>query len=154
MTDFDIKETEGRLLLKDILEQFKVKKIIFNPDQYGHWDAAYRDKDDNRVLVEIKTRDVKYESYETHLMQQDKFNWLKDAQKEKRMDKVLYINFFGDSSCYVYDLEEIDKYALRDQLYCNNSTVSYSEKINKQCLMIPKQIGLHFIKEGGIWKQV
>jgi len=32
MTNFDIKEKEGRLLLKDILEQFEVKKIIFNPD--------------------------------------------------------------------------------------------------------------------------
>lgn len=154
MDKCDIKELEGRKLLAEIKEQLQITKLIFNRDKYGHWDAIYKNKDKQNVLVEIKTRDKKYENYDTHLMQQNKFDWLREAQKHQKVDKILYINFFGNNSCYIYDLDDIEEKAYRDIVNCNNSTSYFREKVDKSCLMIPKEIGIHLIKENGIWKQL
>ena len=52
---------------------------------------TYKDK---KVVAEIKVRDIKYEGYDTHLMEVSKYKSLMKDKKNSQSDTAYYINFF------------------------------------------------------------
>lgn len=99
---FDSLEIIGRELFASWLKSVKAKNIDFTEDKYCPVDCIFFYKGIS-YGVEIKVRDEKYRAYDTHMLQESKLKDMLKFQRDNKIDRLLYVNFFGDWM-YVYVL--------------------------------------------------
>ena len=79
----------------------------FVSDTSGTFGVIYSHKG-NKVVAEIKVRDIKYKDYSTHLMELDKFMNMTKAKIDNDCALGMYFNFFGDDDLYIYNISDIN----------------------------------------------
>ena len=143
-------DSYGRELLKELALQMGCTDIEETEGDYYPTDLYFKIKE-KAVVSEIKVRDIKYENFDTHMMEVGKFNSLIKDKNDMHKDAAIYVCFFGDDICYWYKSSDIYKYAKRDRIPCNRTTAIYTGKKMKDVLLIPRDIGCKFIRENGEW---
>ena len=81
MDKFDELELNGRKLLESFLIQVGATNLYPTEDKYAPVDYYFTYKD-KKVVAEIKVRDIKYEGYDTHLMEVSKYKSLVKDEKD------------------------------------------------------------------------
>lgn len=97
MDKFDELELNGRKLLESFLIQVGATNLHPTEDKFAPVDYYFTYKD-KKVVAEIKVRDIKYEGYDTHLMEVSKYKSLVKDKKDSQSDTAYYINFFTDGT--------------------------------------------------------
>ena len=90
-------ELNGRKLLESFLIQVGATNLHPTEDKYAPVDYYFTYKD-KKVVAEIKVRKIKYEGYDTHLMEVSKYKSLVKDKKDSQSDTAYYINFFTDGT--------------------------------------------------------
>ena len=85
-------ETKGRQLFGSFLQQ-KGIQYTCTTDQMDSVDMIITNKNGDKIVTEIKTRNPKFESYETFIFEQNK---LLGMQQTELTYKLLPANSFGD----------------------------------------------------------
>ena len=88
MDKFDELELNGRKLLESFLIQVGATNLHPTEDKYAPVDY-YFTYNDKKVVAEIKVRDIKYEGYDTHLMEVSKYKSLVKDKKDSQSDTAL-----------------------------------------------------------------
>lgn len=69
-------------------------------------DMLYK-RNGKTIGVEIKVRDMRYEGYDTYLMELSKYNALVEKVNSGVVDNAAYVNFFGNDTVYIFPLRKI-----------------------------------------------
>lgn len=160
MNEFQKKENEGRKLFKSLLKQFKdVSKFKPSSDLYDTLDYYFTTTEGKQFGVEIKTRNIQYKDYDSHLMEKGKFISAVNRIKSKELDNVLYVNFFGDNICYIYGIRKVCKEIVNNNILITNkmlnrTTAVFSGLKKKDILLIPTKFGIKFELINNKWKLV
>lgn len=101
-------EKKGRATFISFLQQIGIKDIQPTEDEYDQVDLFFTSKKGNKIAVEIKTRDKKYEYYDTYMMEEIKYNGIKQRMKEEGAQAGLYVYIF-DNHIYIYNIEDCAK---------------------------------------------
>ena len=158
MNKFQQTENIGRQLMKEVLSQLNINRVIFTEERFDQIDGFFAQKS-NKYGVEIKVRDSKYESYPTHLMEVSKFKYMCQLIKNKHINNAYYACFFGDNVLYLYSAKDIHKQIkegkiIKQYYHLNRTTVYDNGKVNKQILLLPTNIAVKLVKENGKWKKL
>jgi hypothetical protein len=86
-------------------------------------------------------------------MEVSKFISLVKDKEDYNKDAAIYVCFFGSDICYWYTSNIIKKYATKEKKNCNKTTAIYTGKKLKDCLMIPKDKAVKFVKVHGKWRK-
>ena len=106
MDKFQELENKGRKLIESFLKQANITDWQPTEGKYD-WVDGYFTHKGNKVVAEIKVRDIKYKDYSTHLMELDKFMNMTKAKIDNDCALGLYFNFFGDDDLYIYNIRDI-----------------------------------------------
>lgn len=88
------------------LQQIGITDITPTTDEYDSVDLFFTSKKGNKVAVEVKTRDPKYEGYPTYILEQIKYDGMKERMNESGATIGLYV-FIFNSHIYIYNIEDI-----------------------------------------------
>ena len=99
MDKFEESELKGRELLKSFLDQVGASDQQPTEGKFNPVDYFFTYKG-NKVVAEIKCRDIQYKNYDTHLIEDGKLKSLLKAKKDNDCDYAYYINFFGEDTVY------------------------------------------------------
>jgi hypothetical protein len=99
MDKFEESELKGRELLKSFLDQVGAEDQQPTVGRYNPVDYFFTYKG-KKVVAEIKVRDVQYQNYSTHLIEDSKLKALFKAKEDNGCDFAYYINFFGEDAVY------------------------------------------------------
>lgn len=155
MNNFTLKEIEGRTIFKEFLDQVKNAKN-WNPTK-GEFDYVdgFFELGDKKIVVEIKTRDIKYSNYASHLIQIDKFMNLTKAKLDNNCKTGIYVNIFGNNLIYLYDIKDINNNnCMLVNKYVNRTTAIDKGKTYKLFYDIPVRYAQIFKKDNGVWKRI
>lgn len=155
MDKFDEAENNGRQLFKSILDQCNIVEQHQSIEKYDTIDYYYS-LNGKKSGVEIKKRAKKYECYDTHLMEMYKLKALYNRWKNKELDNVYYVCFFGNDTAYTYPIQRILKAIKNGQIkptYMNlgKTSVINTGTIEKQIIMIPKNLAYKLARVNGKW---
>lgn len=148
--DFEKKEWLGRQALKELQkiypEYFKWD-IHFTEGKYDDYDAYYFIVDENqnikkRVWVEIKIRDLEYDSY---ILEKKKLNQLIKKRDSMFLTKddveFLYLNY-TPSKTIIWNITNIKDEKKADRKMMNKATsISRDEKSNKEIYYLNQKEG-------------
>jgi len=152
MDKFSQSEQIGRTLLKSFLDQYGAINQQPTTDKYNPVDYYFEYKG-QKVVAEIKCRDIRYMNYSTHIIEETKLKNLLQAKKDGNCNYAYYINFFGDY-VYWYNTGKIIKNATIHNLYCNRTTAEYNGKTDKLIREIPTGLAMKFVKTDGKWSRM
>ena len=150
MDKFDELELNGRKLLESFLIQVGATNLYPTEDKYAPVDYK-------KVVAEIKVRDIKYEGYDTHLMEVSKYKSLVKDKKDSQSDTAYYINFFTDGTkvnAYWYSVSSIRNFGTIDYKYCPTTTAVDNGNYYKKVIMIPSNKAQRFALVNGRWNNV
>lgn len=99
-------EQRGRAIMISYLQQIGITDITPTTDEYDSVDLFFTSKKGNKVAVEVKTRDPKYEGYPTYILEQIKYDGMKERMNESGATIGLYV-FIFNSHIYIYNIEDI-----------------------------------------------
>ena len=156
MDKFDELELNGRKLLESFLIQVGATNLYPTEDKYAPVDYYFTYKD-KKVVAEIKVRDIKYEGYDTHLMEVSKYKSLVKDEKDSQSDTAYYINFFTDGTkvnAYWYSVSSIRNFGTIDYKYCPTTTAVDNGNYYKKVIMIPSNKAQRFALVNGRWNNV
>lgn len=88
------------------LQQMGIKDINPTTDEYDSVDIFFTSKKGNKVAVEVKTRDPKYEGYPTYILEQIKYDGMKERMNESGATIGLYV-FIFNNHIYIYNIDDI-----------------------------------------------
>ena len=149
MNPFQKNEIKGRQLLAELLNQFSVNDIQFTKDRFNPVDGFFTNNN-KKAVFEIKVRDLKYLSYNTLIIEEQKYQNLLNIKDANNCSSGLYFNFIGDY-CYVFTLKVIGKSQLKE-LYCNSCTADgKGKKKYKTVRYLDKAAARVFHKENDVW---
>lgn len=155
------REEEGRKEFESFLSQSK-SSSDWQPteDRFNPVDGYFK-LNGKSIVVEIKTRDKKYLTYPTHLMQIDKYTNLTKAKVDTNCLTGLYVNIFGDlekgiyDTMYIYDIRDMNsKSCDLVSLYANKDTANHLGKTNKMFYEIKTIYAKKFKKINNKWTQI
>lgn len=92
---------------------YSADQVKFTKDKYNPVDVYIIVKD-QRAVGEIKVRDKKYEGYYIHLIETRKLKAILEKKKEHKCIYGFYFCFFGDTSLYIYNLNDIVNHSWAD----------------------------------------
>lgn len=155
MDKFDQAEQSGRELFKSILDQCQITDYNEATEKYDTLDL-YCSLKEHRAGIEIKKRDKQFESYPTYLMEVYKYNALIERLNKGEFTSVYYANFFGDDTVYIFSLRVIARAIKEGKVqftttYANRTTSIYSGKIEKEILLLPKELATKLVRVEGKW---
>lgn len=150
MNKFEESENKGRTLLKEFLDQVGATEQQPTTDKFDPVDYYFTYKG-NKVVAEIKVRDVQYKNYDTHIIEDNKLKALLKAKEDNECDFAYYINFFGEDVVYWYSTGSIINSATPDIIACNRTTAVDTGKKDKDVWMIPNTVAQIYVKKDGIW---
>lgn len=99
-------EQKGRAIMISFLQQMGIKDINPTTDEYDSVDIFFTSKKGNKVAVEVKTRDPKYEGYPTYILEQIKYDGMKERMNESGATIGLYV-FIFNNHIYIYNIDDI-----------------------------------------------
>ena len=150
MNNYEIAELKGRSLFKEFLQSVSITDWQPTLDLYNRVDG-YFSKDNKKAVVEIKGRTKQYESFDTHLMEVDKYDAIVADAKSNGIKSAFYACFFGEDALYLYNVGLIKNHSDKEKMWCPKTTASQSEYCLKDCYMIHKDIAQVYIKINGKW---
>lgn len=152
MNKFQQAENKGREYFKSWLEAIGVEEYTFAPNEYDVVDCDFEFKD-KRLTTEIKVRNPKYRTYETHIMELTKYNNMMKYIKDNNMDGGIYANFFGEDWLYVYNINKIDITEI-ESIRAPRTTAGYQGRINKDMINLPINTAQIFNKVNDKWTRI
>ena len=156
MDKFEQSELKGRKLFKSLLESQNIKDSQASTLKYDTADYYYRNRKGQQIGVEIKTRSIQYECYDTHFMELAKYNSLMKKIKDGEVVNAVYANFFGEDSAYLYPIGIIQR-GLKDgsikivSRYCPVTTAINKGKMMKQVIEIPRSLAWRYEFKNNQW---
>ena len=155
MDKFEQAEQSGRELFKSILDQCQITDYKESEEKYDTLDL-YCNYKGNKVGIEIKKRDTQFESYPTYLMELYKYNALVERINKGELGSIFYANFFGNDVVYIFSLKQISEGIKQGKVqitttYANRTTSVFGGKVEKQILLIPKELGTKLVRVEGKW---
>lgn len=155
MDKFDQAEQSGRELFKSILDQCQITDYKESTEKYDTLDL-YCSIKEKTAGIEIKKRDKQYENYSTYLMELYKYNALINRLNEGELNSIYYANFFGDDVVYIFSLRNIARAIKEDKVqitttYANRTTSVFGGKVEKQILLLPKELATKLVRVEGKW---
>lgn len=133
-------EQNGRAIMISYLQQIGITDINPTTDEYDSVDLFFTSKKGNKVAVEIKTRDPKYEGYPTYIMEQIKYDGMKERMNKAGATIGLYV-FIFNNHIYIYNIEDI--VASTDPVAAQMKANSYSDRVKtKQIYYFDKDLAL------------
>lgn len=145
MDNFALAEGRGRELLLSLLEQGTVTDIEFTKGKYEAVDCNYT-SNGYKVSAEIKVRNERYKDYSTHLMEVSKLNNMFKYNRENNRDVGVYVNFFGDNWCYMYQIHRLINLIPEDKLL-HRTSAEYNGYTNKSVIHIPTDLAQIYYRE-------
>jgi hypothetical protein len=131
----NLNEDRGRVYLKQIVKDIipECVELYFSPHQYSEWDALIRTPD-NKYIIEIKCRDMVSTKYYGYIIEERKLQYLLKKSTEGYIP--IYINFFKDGKCLLWDLR-FEDFTDKQDMYCNKVTVNPNagKKLKTQTLL-------------------
>lgn len=122
------------------LQQIGITDINPTTDEYDSVDLFFTSKKGNKVAVEIKTRDPKYEGCPTYIMEQTKYDGMKERMNKTRATIGLYV-FIFNNHIYIYNIEDI--VASTEPVVAQMKANSYSDKVKaKQIYYFDKDLAI------------
>ncbi|HEY7865992.1 MAG TPA: hypothetical protein VIC51_08320 [Psychromonas sp.] len=124
-------EEKGRLLAKDLLKQstqYKWIKDTYN--QYSIYDQVWQNLSGVYILVEIKVRSCKMETYNSALLEAVKYDALKDASARYGC-LIYYVNFYNDG-VKIYDISDLSDYKKTQVKAPKKTFVNKEDKTSKE----------------------
>lgn len=148
---FTQSEIIGRTKFSELIKSTETPNLAFTTDKYCQIDAVIKNKEGVYSTVEIKNRDIKYESYPTYMFEKSKYDFMMKCLDTGKFQNGLYVNFFGDTA-YVFTLKDIN-YLVENNLikldtkWCPNTTVNTKFYKDKSCYLLPKEYAYQFKKD-------
>lgn len=155
MDKFQELELIGRELLKSFLIQVGATNLHPTEDKYETVDYLFT-YNDKKVVAEIKVRNIRYEGYDSHLMEVSKYKSLVKYKKDSNSDCAYYINFFTDGTkvnAYWYSIKTVRDFGIIDYKYCPTTTAADNGSYYKKVIMIPSIKAQRFTFENGKWSK-
>lgn len=154
MDQFQELENKGRTLIESFLKQANITDWQPTEDKYD-WVDGYFTHKGNKVVAEIKVRDIKYKDYSTHLMELDKFMNMTKAKIDNDCALGLYFNFFGDDDLYIYNIRDINTIECEvTSLWCAKTTAADNGNTYKQMINIPTTKAQVYKRVDKIWYKI
>ena len=156
MDKFDELELNGRKLLESFLIQVGATNLHPTEDKFAPVDYYFTYKN-KKVVAEIKVRKIKYEGYDTHLMEVSKYKSLVKDKKDSQSDTAYYINFFTDGTkvnAYWYSTNTVRNFGTIDYKYCPTTTAADNGSYYKKVIMIPSNKAQRFTLVNGGWSKI
>lgn len=133
-------EQKGRAIFISYLQQIGTTDITPTTDEYDSVDLFFTSKRGNKVAVEVKTRDPKYEGYPTYIMEETKYRGMKDRMAEAGATIGLYV-FIFNNHIYIYNIEDI--VASTQPVSSRMKANSYSDRVKtKQIYYFDKDLAI------------
>lgn len=154
MDKYQLNEQIGRDKFQDFINQMPKYTVTFTEDPYDHKDA-WVTSTDKKYAAEIKNRDVRYEAYDTYIMEKIKYDELERLYKENVTADGMMAYFFGNT-LYLFNLKLIDKLIKNNKIelvynWLPDSTVNKHKMIQKPCYMLPKEYAHQYEKIDNKW---
>ncbi len=150
MDNFLAMERKGRDLFKSLLDDGNITKYKESTGRYNPVDF-YLIHNEDKIVAEIKCRDIRYVNYPTHLMETEKLKSLLTVKDTHDCKAAWYVNFFGEDICFIYNADKV-KNLRSETAYCNYTTANYNYyKTTKGVIMIPTNLAGIFIRKNGKW---
>ena len=105
---FDRMEIEDFNKLKEINEDLKWFTKLERNTLFDRVDVEAKDKNGRRINIELKSRIISIDKYETIYIAEDKYNYMM-MKWENDEEIPLYINFFNGGIVGVWDLRKFPK---------------------------------------------
>lgn len=158
MTVFEYEKT-GRDLLTSFLSQTgNFKDIIEIPEQYERVDMFATFGDFGRAEFEIKTRDIKYKSFLTHILEKSKYDAILKSAEDNFIDVSYYVNFFigpKETWMYSYNVNIIKDLNLElSSIYAPRKTYTNIGETEKLIYNLPTSLANKFVYSGGTWNWI
>ncbi len=99
----EFNESRGRNYLLQIINNIfpDMDSVAFSKNQFARWDSIVKTSD-KRYMIEIKCREMPSTRYEDYMIEEKKMEYLLQCSANGYIP--LYINFFTDGTCLVWDL--------------------------------------------------
>lgn len=138
----ELNENRGRKYLSQIISAVmpNLTSLSFSDNPFSRWDSAAREQftvtvdgvttqEDRKYIIEIKCREMESTRYADYMIEDKKFTYLMNTAANGYIP--LYVNFFTDGTCLIWDLRyEMD--AENRDIYCNKVTVNPNAgKVNR-----------------------
>lgn len=155
MDEFEKAEQSGRALFIEILQQLQITDYRESAEKYDTLDVYCTIKE-HSTGVEIKKRDKQFEHYPTYMMEVYKFNALWQRLKDKEFEQIYYVNFFGEDTVYIFNLQKIAEGIKQGKVivtstYANRTTAVFQGKTEKRILLIPKEYAAKLVRIDNKW---
>ena len=106
-------EEKGRLLAKELLiKSTQYKWIKDSLDNYAIYDQVWQNLKGEYILVEIKVRSCKMNTYNSALLEVIKYNGLKNVAKKYKC-LIYYVNFYNDG-VKIYHINDLTGYKKKE----------------------------------------
>lgn len=124
---FQTKEKEDIKKLNDFNRVVRLFKEIKPTDEFTQIDAVATDFYDNKVSIELKSRNISVDDYDTILIEPSKMAYFTKIMESgyTQNEKVLYINFCNDGVLY-FDFSKIGEDDVK--FYPNHRQYNYGKK--------------------------
>lgn len=124
------KEQEGRDKLKLVFPSIKWSFASYS----DHYDAECINRKNEKVIAEIKVRDVNSWEYPTAMLEQQKLNDLRKIPS----DKMIYVCHYNDNITCTWNLSNIEFDKLQSNSYLiDKYTLAPSNKVYKKVYYLP-----------------
>ena len=157
MNKYELNEKIGRNKFQDFISQMPKYTVTFTDDPYDHKDAWITSLD-KKYAAEIKNRDIRYEAYETYIMEKIKYDELENLYNNKEIVDGMMVYFFGNT-LYIFNIKKIDKLIKNNKIkmvykWLPNSTVDKHKMIQKPCYLLPKAYSYIYKKDNNRWNKI
>ena len=147
MDNFLAMERKGRDLFKSLLEDGNITKYKESTGRYNPVDF-YLIHNEDKIVAEIKCRDVRYVNYPTHLMETEKLKSLLAVKDTHDCKAAWYVNFFGEDICFIYNADKVKNLCeLREQKGYSYQ-IQVDGSINDQTAIVCKKAGADIFVSG------
>lgn len=150
-------ERIGRELFQVFIDQFP-NELEWTPTNniHDYIDGIVRYHENNYSAVEIKTRNKKYENYDTYLMELDKYINVRNRMRSEKCHTIWYVNFFDKDSLYIFDFRKFNPNELKiTEMWVLQSTCEpWLGYRRKKFINLPKEYANHYKFENSSWKKV
>lgn len=146
-------ENRGRKLMREFLEQYNPKKIVYTKEEFNPVDILVKTAKNAKIAVELKVRNVQDERFDDFILELIKYEGMKQKKQEYKMEHLWYCLFFGDDILYLFNPESLVKDLPIQKKYLPETTAVRGNYILKDCYMLPKNKGVKFVKVNGVWNK-
>ena len=147
MNNFIETEKLANEMAADFFKNHKYKKTANNYDVADFY-ITVKGKP---WIGETKNRSVDTLKYDTFIMEYKKFKNMEERMQKEDCKNMIYVNFFGNT-CMIWDYWNIVNFGIKEKKMCRKKTAVYSEYVEKDILMLPKDRANIYTKDqDGKW---